>query len=89
MADCSCPSGSIQVGGWCIGGAGSIAVPCSPGGTQQPISPAQVAVPGIQSGIIAGILAPLEQAITSAVPRIGLFVFGIILFIVGFLLLKG
>ncbi len=39
--------------------------------------------------IVQALLGPLEQAITSAVPRIALFLFAIVLFIVGFLILKG
>ena len=31
--DCQCPAGSVNVFGWCVGGAGSIATPCGPGNT--------------------------------------------------------
>src|SRR6266571_2590944 len=43
-SSCQCPSGSINVAGWCIGGAGSIATPCVGAQGMQPITPGQVSV---------------------------------------------
>lgn len=52
-------------------------------------NPIQDAANYLLSGAVGSFLAPLDQAIAAAIPRIGLFFFAIILFIIGALILKG